>query len=604
MLDTLRTINNPLNDYALVALLRSSMFRFDEDDLTRLSLQVRSRPKQANFYEKIGLALAKTGEHPQLITPQLKNKLHAFDSVFQAWRTSAKILSLHDLIWKIYNDKFYYDYVGALPNGEQRQANLYALALRADGFEKTGFKGLSRFINMIDKVLESDNDLADVPVSLPKNAVQLMTIHKSKGLEFKYVFLLNMDSSFFSNRQENNSSLVISRDKGVGIKLLVDMKKDFQEQTPLPQLRVSMDTLPYQVNQREERLATLSEKMRLLYVAMTRAETKLYLIGKGSQVKLSQQFDSKSHSGLLSLDVREQLSCFQDWFLAVSEAFSQREDLHYQIRYLTAEELTTDKIGTLKQDQVIQADQLANNRQSEDIVHLLDQLEEVERLNQTYHSAIHLPTVRTPSQIKKFYQSILDDQGLDIMDEEKDHLKTGVTFDLPTLGEDSRPSSLAIGSATHELMQRIPLDQPLTIALLKKSLAHVQASPAVKAQINLNKILAFFDTDLGQFIQAQHLNVRREAPFSMLIRDPASQEEFVVRGIIDGFVKETHHITLFDYKTDKYSDPQMLASRYHNQMELYAQALRKSYDIEKVTKHLILLGGNTVEVLTLDSRPK
>ncbi|MGZ7153769.1 hypothetical protein ACXWOD_09790, partial [Streptococcus pyogenes] len=92
-----------------------------------------------------------------------------------------------DLIWKIYNDRFYYDYVGALPHAQRRQTNLYALALRANNFEKTGFKGLSRFIGMIDKVLESDNDLMEVEVAAPKNAVSLMTIHHSKGLEFKYV---------------------------------------------------------------------------------------------------------------------------------------------------------------------------------------------------------------------------------------------------------------------------------------------------------------------------------------------------------------------------------------------------------------------------------
>ncbi|MCC9680654.1 hypothetical protein HK255_05170, partial [Streptococcus agalactiae] len=117
--------------------------------------------------------------------PELSSKIDHFMKTFQTWRDFAKWHSLYDLIWKIYNDRFYYDYVGALPKAEQRQANLYALALRANQFEKTGFKGLSRFIRMIDKVLENENDLADVEVALPQNAVNLMTIHKSKGLEFK-----------------------------------------------------------------------------------------------------------------------------------------------------------------------------------------------------------------------------------------------------------------------------------------------------------------------------------------------------------------------------------------------------------------------------------
>lgn len=597
MLDTLRSLDNPLNDYALAALLRSPMFHFDEDELARLALQIESGAKQANFYEKLTVALAGTGQHAELITPQFRSKLEAFEMTFQKWRTAAKLRSLHDLIWQIYNEKFYYDYVGALPDGEQRQANLYALALRADSFERTGFKGLSRFITMIDKILENDNDLADVPVSLPKNAVQLMTIHKSKGLEFKYVFLLNMDKSFFSNRRENNPSLLISREHGIGIKQITDLKAEFEEQTPLPSLRVSMETLPYQVNRREERLAALSENMRLLYVAMTRAETKLYLIGKGSRSALAGKFDSKTQSGRLTLTSREQLESFQDWFLAVSEALGHREDLHYQISYVSADELTADKIGELAQVQTIHPDKLQNSRQSTDIAAAIKQLEEVDQLNQAYRAAIHLPTVRTPSQIKKFYQPVLDEDRLDIMSEEKTTTdKLHVQFELPTFGQEEPVTAAAIGSATHELMQRLPLDRPITLNLLEETLDQVQASPHVKSKLRLEKILAFFDTDLGRLIQAKHQQVRREAPFAMLVKDPVSQEKIVVRGIIDGFIKESDKIILFDYKTDQYSNPKLICERYQEQMALYADALRKSYNINHIDKYLVLLGGDKVEI--------
>ena len=112
---------------------------------------------------------------------------------------------------------FNYDYVGALPNGPARQANLYALALRADQFEKSNFKGLSRFISMIDNILESQHDLASVAVAPPKDAVELMTIHKSKGLEFPYVFILNMDQDF--NKQDTMSEVILSRKNGLGVKV-------------------------------------------------------------------------------------------------------------------------------------------------------------------------------------------------------------------------------------------------------------------------------------------------------------------------------------------------------------------------------------------------
>lgn len=145
---------------------------------------------QENLYEKLKNSLSGNGQHPELITPPLLKKIQQFQEILLDWREFAKINSLYDLLWKIYQDRFYYDYVGALPNGAGRQANLYALTLRANDYEKMSFKGLSRFIGMIDKILETHNDLASVVVAAPKHAVRLMTVHKSKGLEFKYVFCL------------------------------------------------------------------------------------------------------------------------------------------------------------------------------------------------------------------------------------------------------------------------------------------------------------------------------------------------------------------------------------------------------------------------------
>ena len=178
MLDTLRVIHNPLQDFALVALMKSPMFSFDEDELARLALQKSEDKVQENFYEKLVNAQAKTSLHKDLIKSELHKKLEFFMETVHSWRFYSKTHSLYDLIWKIYSDRFYYDYVGALPNGQARQANLYALTLRADQFEKSNYKGLSRFIRMIDQVLEAQHDLANVAVAPPKDAVELMSIHK------------------------------------------------------------------------------------------------------------------------------------------------------------------------------------------------------------------------------------------------------------------------------------------------------------------------------------------------------------------------------------------------------------------------------------------
>lgn len=588
MLDTLRTVNNPLNDYALVALLKSPMFAFDEDQLARLALQ----DVRANLYEKIKLALGRKGAHPHLIDQDLLQKIKAFEASLNSWRRYAKNHAIHDLIWKIFNEKFYYDYVGGMPNGIKRQANLYALGTRAHQFEKTGFKGLARFISMIDKLLASDNDLADVEVALPQNAVQLMTVHKSKGLEFKYVFLLNMDKNF--NAMESKSPVILSRENGIGIQYVADFKDRFD--TPLPHVRVSMNTLPYQLNQQELKIANLSEQMRLLYVAMTRAELKLYLVGKGSQDKLANKYDGKRDADVLLSSHRESMTNFQDWILAIEEAF-KGENLHFKKTYVNDEDLTPEKIGALKVKVAMDADKLKDNRQSEEIVKALYQLESVDKLNQLYRSAIELPSVRTPSQIKKFYEPIMGEDGLAIM--EKPALAP--RFELPDFGKNQRVTGAKIGSALHELMQRLPLDKVVTREVLQATLAQVGAEDAVKEKIDLNKVLSFFDTELGREILANADKVRREATFASLQTDPISKENFVLRGIIDGFIhyEEENRMVLFDYKTDRYDDPSQLIARYSGQMNLYAAALQQAYKVEQVDKYLILLGGETIKVVRI-----
>ena len=591
MLDTLRALDNPLNDYALVALMRSPMFSFNEDDLARLALQTNEDETRANLYQKLEHALANQGQHAELVTPALRQKLKVFMTCFSKWRDFAKWHSLYDLIWKIYNERFYYDYVGNLPRAEQRQANLYALALRANNFEKTGFKGLSRFIRMIDRVLESENDLADVEVALPKHAVNLMTIHKSKGLEFKYVFILNIDKKF--SIQDMMSPLILSRQNGAGIKYLADMREELDTDV-FPTVKVSMDTLPYQLNKRELRLATLSEQMRLFYVAMTRAEKKLYLVGKASSEKLVDKYSGKSENNHLPVAEREAFMTFQDWMLAIHEAY---KNLPFKVEFVTDEDLTEEKIGQIEVKSAIKPDDLSNNRQSENIAEALERLEAVEELNAKYQSAINLPSLRTPSQVKKLYEPVMDTDGVDVM-AKTDHVKP--SFALPDFSKKAKVEATAIGSAMHELMQRISLSQKVTLEDISTALAQVSAEDEVKARIRLENVLDFFENStLGQLIQQNTDKIYREAPFALLKEDPESKEKFVVRGIVDAYLLLEDRLVLLDYKTDKYTNSEEIKDRYQGQMALYAEALSKSYHIDQVDKYLVLLGGERLEVVKL-----
>ena len=593
MLDTLRVIHNPLQDYALVALMKSPMFGFDEDELARLSLQKVEDKVQENFYEKLVNAQKLATSQKNLIHKSLAEKLNQFMDILDSWRLYAKTHSLYDLIWKIYNDRFYYDYVGALPNGPARQANLYALALRADQFEKSNFKGLSRFIRMIDQVLEAQHDLASVAVAPPKDAVELMTIHKSKGLEFPYVFILNMDQDF--NKQDSMSDVILSRQNGLGVKYIANVETGAVEAHYPKTIKLSIPSLTYTQNEKELQLASYSEQMRLLYVAMTRAEKKLYLVGKGSREKLEAKEYPAANNGKLDSNTRLQARNFQDWVWAISKVFT-KDNLNFSYRFVGEDQLTREAIGELENKSPLQDSSQADNRQSETIKEALEMLKEVEVYNTLHRAAIELPSVQTPSQIKKFYEPVMDMEGVEITNQTQSSEKK-ISFDLPDFSTKEKVTGAEIGSATHELMQRIDLIQQPTLASLTETLKQVQTSPAVRDKINLSKILAFFDTALGQEILANTSHLYREQPFSMLKKDQKSKEDFVVRGILDGYLLYEDRIVLFDYKTDRYDEPSQLIDRYRGQLALYGEALSRAYSIENIEKYLILLGKDEVQVV-------
>ena len=593
MLDTLRVIHNPLQDYALVALMKSPMFGFDEDELARLSLQKVEDKVQENLYEKLVNAQKLATSQKNLIHTALAEKLNQFIDILDSWRLYAKTHSLYDLIWKIYNDRFYYDYVGALPNGPARQANLYALALRADQFEKSNFKGLSRFIRMIDQVLEAQHDLASVAVAPPKDAVELMTIHKSKGLEFPYVFILNMDQDF--NKQDSMSDVILSRQNGLGVKYIAKVETGAVEAHYPKTIKLSIPSLTYIQNEEELQLASYSEQMRLLYVAMTRAERKLYLVGKGSREKLEAKEYPAAENGKIDKHTRLQARNFQDWVWAISKVFT-KDNLNFSYRFVGEDQLTREAIGELENKSPLQDSSQADNRQSETIKEALEMLKEVEVYNTLHRAAIELPSVQTPSQIKKFYEPVMDMEGVEITNQTQSTEKK-ISFDLPDFSTKEKVTGAEIGSATHELMQRIDLIQQPTLASLTETLKQVQTSPAVRDKINLSEILAFFDTALGQEILANTDHLYREQPFSMLKRDQKSQEDFVVRGILDGYLLYEERIVLFDYKTDRYDQPSQLIDRYRGQLALYGEALSRAYLIENIEKYLILLGKDEVQVV-------
>ncbi|KAA8719023.1 helicase-exonuclease AddAB subunit AddA [Lactococcus garvieae subsp. garvieae] len=575
ILDVLRAIDNPLYDIPLVATLRSPMFNFTEDELTRISLNAGS---DTRFWQKLQL------NDSELINKALKTKIASFLEKFTEWRKLVNEVPIHELLWKIYTETYYMDYVGALPNGEMRQANLHALSVRAESYESSGYKGLFRFIKMIDKFMEQNNDLASVNIKLPQNAVRVMTFHKSKGLEFDVVFLMNLQTKF--NQKDLRDSVILTRENGLGMKYTADLKNESAVETDFPYALVKMETLPYLVNKDLKRNAMLSEEMRVLYVAFTRAKKKLYMVGKIKQKELEKYGEAKLEKGILPLKYRQAANGYQHWLLALQKAHK----LPMKFKVIKADDLQgVDKKFTVYPD----FKKLAEDAKKFDKV--MDSLSDVKQaraiLDYQYPkaAATKLSSIQTPSQVKKrSYEKQLE-LGNVLPSSEYERVKQ---LDMLDLGQ-HKITAAEIGSATHSFMQYADFSRP-NLFDFQQTLDQMDLLDEVKNKIDLPKILTLFDTDFGKVLVDNVERTTKEAPFSMLKTDEVAQEQYIVRGICDGFIKFEDKIILFDYKTDYFRNKAQIAEikkNYEVQMELYAEALRKAYHVNQVDKYLILLGG-------------
>ena len=261
IMSLLKIIDNPMQEIPLVAVMRSMIGGFTDNEL----VEIRLSDKYDNFYNTILKA-------KKDVNSNLRAKIDSFLSNLEMWRKEQEYLSLDELIWKIYNDTGYYNYVGLMTNGKLRQANLKMLFERAKQCETISFKGLFNFINYINKIKTSSKDMDSAKViGENEDVIRIMSIHKSKGLEFPVVFLSGTGKQF--NMQDLNNKILLHPEIGVGVKYI-----DYDRQ-------IEYDTLSKQSMKNQIMLETLSEEMRVLYVALTRAKEKLIITGYSTSDK-------------------------------------------------------------------------------------------------------------------------------------------------------------------------------------------------------------------------------------------------------------------------------------------------------------------------------
>lgn len=620
MMSLLKVIDNPRQDIPLVASLRSPIIGMNEIELTYIRLQ----DKQADYYDALLSYAEADFEDARNIAAQ--KKVQKFIKQLNKWREYARRHSVVELLRLLYQETGYIHYVGGMSGGRQRRANLEALYQRAASYEKTSFKGLYRFIRFIDKMQERDKDLAE-PTSIlsEQNAVRVMTIHASKGLEFPIVFIMDMSKRF--NSSDWTGEYIFDRELGIGL------------QYKNPESRVKSSTLIDTAIKNLKKKNSYAEEMRVLYVALTRAEQKLFLVGtKPSEEKAFEDWDKGNvHSDeVLPAQLRLATNNFMDWIgLSIArhdtlddKVYSVQENktiknfpVRFNLRFYSAEkvteELTTkEDIENIKWLEALREKKFKvelDKKNKEAVQYTID----LANYNYPYDLSTKTTNYQSVSEVKQLFEEPHDGQlsKIEWTDDERQGRYTQDLLRRPKfLEETTAPTPVEIGQATHFLLQNLELEETPTHEQIERRLDKIVQEGLIQEQaaskININHIVQYFQTPFGQDIIKNSAKLEKEVLFSLMMRASdifTGMEEVddsvLIHGIIDGFYETEEGYVLFDYKTDQiahYGDgaEKELLRRYKGQVMLYKQALETIKKRPVVEVNLIALDiAKTISVL-------
>ena len=532
MMALMSIVDNPRQDVPLISVLQSVYVGFTPDELA----QVRACNKKATFYE----ALEKCAETDE--------RSAAFLKKLNTWRNISGELPLRDLIWRIMDDLSVMAVTSAMEDGQLRCRNLMAFADLATQFESTGFRGLRRFVVWLNRQAESGIE-PEVHCGDSGNAVQIMSVHKSKGLEFPIVFLCDTSRRF--NKSDNRDTVLVHPEMGLGPKI-IDVERGIEYQS-----------MPRRAITRKMNLETLSEEMRLLYVAMTRAKEYLFMTGtvKNAEKKL-EKLRILSTSPV-SPQILETASSLSDWLIS---AYYADNGEHLQLEKVIWKAETAEETGVQEECETVAADE-----------EMLRQIRS--NLAYTYPHAISadLPSKLTATELKHLWDDVSPDAApmISMRNRQFRSFRAG--------GEEERLSAAEKGIATHLVFQHIDYKKALSLESVQEEIARLKTCGILNAQqaksVDARQIARFFMSETGKLMRDGD-SVLREFKFSLL--RPASvffpgadDDEILLQGVIDCAVEKDGAYTIIDYKTDAVNEQtvQERAAIYASQVQAYANAM-------------------------------
>lgn len=573
MLALLRCIDNPEQDLAMAAVLRSPLVGLDETALAGVRLA-----GDGTLWQNLSAFVASL---PDGVDE--KEDLQQFMAAFDSWRTYSRRHGVAELLQRLYDDTAYVDFVGAMPGGDVRQANLKALYDRARQYEEAGFRGLFRYLQLMDKMKEDGLDLAPAKVvSEKEDVVRIMSIHKSKGLEFPVVFVADMGKAF--NRRDTQDQILFHNRLGIGLK-----QYD-------PEWRMSYPTLIWSGIAAQLRWEGTAEEERILYVAMTRARDQLILTGHSSHIDRDwQRWTSRLNPA--------QAKSYFDWVMPAALApFGAKADADYarpgaawqdavwQVRIAKAVPAGTVEEGAYDGEPRLEALRRGDLTGTPVPSWLDEQLS----WQYAYPQAVRTAAKFSVSEIKRRYQELHSDE---LQDEAA--LSVPAAAVIPTApgeddafaalppwlaGEEAAVSGAQRGTALHKALQYITPAADQTTATLRREIDAFVCQGLLSREeaklVYVPVLAAFCQSDIGRRM-AESPELHREYPFTVLLAggDPLPEaetgEQILIQGVIDCLFREDDAWILVDYKSDRLETADAFRSRYAVQLALYKRAVEQ-----------------------------
>jgi ATP-dependent helicase/nuclease subunit A len=592
VLSYLQILDNPIQDIPLAGAMRSAIGGFTDEELAL----IRARTQEEHFYECcMEFRRLDCGD-----IIQIQAKLDQFFAVYDRLRAKTPYTPVHLLLWEILDVTGYGAYVSALPAGQQRMANLDMLVEKAIAYEATSYRGLYHFVRYIENLKKYEVDYGEANViGESEDTVRIMSIHKSKGLEFPIVFVCGMAKKF--NESDARSRIVLHPDLGIGC--------DYVD----PDKRLKSPNLLKKVIQRRISQENLGEELRILYVAMTRAKEKLILTGTVSDfdkaVAAGQMILERENTELTYSDLSS-ATCYLDWVLPailhhpdakhwrgdaekkpeegveqdIADGISSEPETNDMPQFLciharTSEQklhsLLTDSEEALRLQRLLELD--LDTCYDEQAAGYLDR---VFHLEYPYEKDRLIRGKLSVSELKRMSQADSQEECEQLYPPEE------VVPLIPKFcGGQEAATGAARGTIYHSFLQVLDFSrkEPLEIQL-EELIKCGKMTREESKSLNLTDIRRFLETDIGKRMcaAAERGTLFREQPFVIGVpadtvdQDWNPNETVLIQGIIDAFFyEEDENIVLLDYKTDRVLSPKVLVEKYRPQLDYYAMALER-----------------------------